>query len=224
MRQIQVPLFPLNTVLFPRMPLPLHVFEERFRKMIARCVEENSPFGVVLARDPEERGDEIARVGTVARIHVAHELEGGRYNVLAVGDERFAVLGRERTSDDYDVAFGETLIDLPTNPEHLEPLISEVKRLFGRYFDALIAKAGLQTPGYEPPDDPSALSFVVASVIQLPLERRQQFLESTSTSERLQQEIALLQRGVKKIIDSEAAAQVARPLDSAKAREEISRN
>jgi ATP-dependent Lon protease len=77
---------------------------------------------------------------------------------------------------------------------------------------------------YELPADASELSFVVASVLQLPLERRQQFLESTSTSERLQQEIAWLQRGIKHFASNEGGGQIARPIDTSKAREEVSRN
>ncbi len=224
MGRVHIPLFPLNTVLFPRMPLPLHVFEERFRRLVERCVEQKSQFGVVLARDPELQGASIARVGTMARIHAVQKLDGGRYNILAVGDERFAVLSRETTPDEYDLALVEKLLDNPADPAYLDPLTAEIRRLFTTYFEVLLSRAGLKTMEYELPTDASELSFVVASVLQLPLERRQQFLESTSTPERLQQEIAWLQRGIRHFESGESAGQIARPIDTSKAREEISRN
>jgi Lon protease-like protein len=224
MDRLEVPLFPLNNVLFPRMPLPLHVFEERFRKLIQRCVEEKEPFGVVLATDPDERGITTARVGTLARIHALQHLDDGRMNVLAVGDERFAVLGRRETPDQFQLATVEQLYDLPINAQIIEPLVQEVRRLFAVYFDALVATAGLEVPRYELPDDPSDLSFIVASVVQLPLNRRQVFLELTSTAERLQQEIAFLKRGIERMSKPEVAGRIATPVDPEKWMDVFSRN
>jgi Lon protease-like protein len=224
MSRFRIPLFPLNTVLFPRMPLPLHVFEKRFVALIERCVAEKSEFGVVLARDPDERGREIADVGTVAHLQAVQKLEEGRYNILVVGGERFSVLTRGATPDGYDIALVETVTDLPADPAHLEGLVMEVRRLFAAYFAALVERAGLKSLQYDLPDDPSDLSFIVASVIQLPGERRQQLLESTSTPERLQQEIAWLEQGIKRLEEGGVHGQVAHLLDAAKAREEVSRN
>jgi len=223
MARIRIPIFPLNTVLFPKMPLPLHVFEERYRRLIEHCVAQKERFGVVLVRDPEERGTEVARVGTMASIQAVQKLEGGRYNVLAVGAERFALLARDTSPEGYDVALVETLDDTPADPQYLTSLVEETRRLFGTFFDMLVRRSGITTLEYELPDDPTELSFVVAAVLQMPVERRQKLLETTNTPERLQEEIAWLQRAVKHLEEAPRGL-IARPLDLAKARDEVSRN
>lgn len=224
MARVRVPLFPLNTVLFPKMPLPLYVFEERFCKLIEHCVERKERFGVVLALDPEQRGADIARVGTFAQIHAVQKLAGGRYNVLALGFERFEVLGRERVDGDYEVALVETLEDEPADPEAIEPLVAEVRSLFDTFFQGLVQRAGLQELNYQLPEDPSDLSFVVAATVQASLRRRQELLEMTSIAERLQSEIALLEQGIQRLSEMPVADRVARPLDASKAKDELSRN
>jgi Lon protease-like protein len=224
MERLEVPLFPQNTVLFPRMPLPLHVFEERFRKLIERCADQKERFGVVLATDAEELGRTSARVGTLARIHALQRLDDGRMNVLAVGDERFAVLRLRETPDDFQIATIETLQDTPVPGEGMETLVQEVRRLFGVYFEALVAKAGIEAPAYDLPGDPSDLSFVVASVVQLPLARRQSFLELTNTTERLQQEVSLLQRSIARLDRDQPSGRVATLFDTDKWKRIFSRN
>ena len=88
-----LPLFPLNLVLFPGMPLPLHIFEERYKAMIGECLESQMPFGVVLIRDGLEVGEpaEPFMTGTSARIVRVDHLEDGRMNILTQGESRFQV-------------------------------------------------------------------------------------------------------------------------------------
>lgn len=88
-------LFLLNTVLFPRMELPLHVFEERYKRLVADCLTANSPFGVILIEAGNEVGDPNAqayRVGCTTRIENAAPVEGGRLMILTRGEQRFRVL------------------------------------------------------------------------------------------------------------------------------------
>ncbi len=99
---MELPLFPLHTVLCPGVALPLHVFEPRYRALVARCLEEGTPFGVVLIRDGREVGagpTSIATVGTVAEIREAGKFSDGRYELLIVGVRRFRIesvtVGRE---------------------------------------------------------------------------------------------------------------------------------
>jgi len=99
---MELPLFPLHTVLCPGVALPLHVFEPRYRALVARCLKEGTPFGVVLIRDGREVGagpTSIATVGTVAEIREAGKFSDGRYELLIVGVRRFRVesvtVGRE---------------------------------------------------------------------------------------------------------------------------------
>ncbi|HEY0444228.1 MAG TPA: LON peptidase substrate-binding domain-containing protein [Candidatus Limnocylindrales bacterium] len=99
---MEIPLFPLHTVLCPGIALPLHIFEPRYRLMIERCVEKSVPFGIVLIREGREVGSgkvAIAGVGTFAEIREATLLPDGRYDLLVVGSGRFTVdeidLGKE---------------------------------------------------------------------------------------------------------------------------------
>jgi Lon protease-like protein len=91
---MEVPLFPLHTVLCPGVALPLHIFEPRYREMTERCLAEKSPFGVVLIREGREVGASalaIAAIGTLAEIREANRYDDGRFDVLAVGSQRFSV-------------------------------------------------------------------------------------------------------------------------------------
>src|SRR5690348_5066740 len=93
----EVPLFPLNVVLFPGMALPLHIFEPRYRKLTADCLADQAPFGVVLAMPEGEFGQEVpARVGTLARIVDYEQLPDGCYNILTVGTRRFEIVELRR--------------------------------------------------------------------------------------------------------------------------------
>ena len=88
-----LPLFPLHLVLYPEMPLPLHIFEPRYREMITRCREDNIPFGVVLIQQGEETGEDAipSVVGTTAQITQHEELPDGRMNIEVVGETRFRI-------------------------------------------------------------------------------------------------------------------------------------
>jgi Lon protease-like protein len=188
------PLFPLNTVLFPRMPLPLHIFEDRYKRMINRCLQEEMPFGVLLIQEGSEVGD-IAKpesVGTLARIHAVERLDEGEMNLLTEGTQRFRLLDTLDSGDAYLVGRIELMRDAPSKIEVVSPLAEEVTRQFQEYFNILVEHAGVQMPTYELPDDAEELSFVIASVIDTDLAGRQTFLEMTDTVERLTLQTALL--------------------------------
>ncbi len=88
---MELPLFPLNSVLFPGATLPLHIFEERYKKMVNLCLERNSPFGVLLIRSGSEAGEtaEPFEIGTTARIVRVQHLDAGRMNLICLGEQRF---------------------------------------------------------------------------------------------------------------------------------------
>ena len=89
-----LPLFPLNTVLFPGMPLGLYIFEERYKLMMAQCLQEEQPFGVVLIAQGKEAMGPAAEphpVGCTAVITEVQKLNDGRMNIVAVGQERFHI-------------------------------------------------------------------------------------------------------------------------------------
>src|SRR5262249_30386665 len=91
---MELPLFPLNSVLCPGIALPLHIFEERYRELVRHCIDTNSPFGIVLIREGREVGAggiSFAGVGTIAEIRDAGRYEDGRYDLLIVGTRRFEI-------------------------------------------------------------------------------------------------------------------------------------
>ena len=105
MQQQRIPLFPLGVVLLPRMPLPLHIFEERYKEMVARCLDENLPFGVVYAS-----GSRFQSNGCSARIErVLKEYDDGRSDILTLGEHRFTVdqVHEHRSYFEADVSFFE---------------------------------------------------------------------------------------------------------------------
>src|SRR5258708_15079392 len=122
----ELPLFPLGTVLFPGMALPLHIFEERYKLMISECVRESRPFGVVLIRSGRETGADakLYEVGTTAHITQVERLGDGRMNIATLGYNRFRITGTQRTKP-YITGLVE---DFPL----LEQTNPESKRLAGK--------------------------------------------------------------------------------------------
>jgi len=97
---VQIPLFPLNTVLFPGGPLPLRIFEARYVDMVSSCLKEDSPFGVLLIRDGGETGNATTHeIGTLARIVDWYQGSDGLLGVTAVGEQRFRLLSSHRQDD-----------------------------------------------------------------------------------------------------------------------------
>ncbi len=118
-----MPMFPLGTVLFPHMGLPLHVFETRYRDLTRDCLDGNGEFGVVLIERGSEVGGGDTRfgVGTVAQIAEAAELPDGRWVLLATGTRRIRVTAW-LPDDPYPVALVEEIADPPVQPTHIEHL------------------------------------------------------------------------------------------------------
>ncbi|HLT17333.1 MAG TPA: LON peptidase substrate-binding domain-containing protein [Acidimicrobiales bacterium] len=139
-----LPMFPLGTVLVPSAVLPLHVFEPRYRQLVADCLAGVPELGVVLIeRGSEVGGGEVRTdVGTVARIVGAQELPDGRWMLTTVGTRRFRV--RAWLPDDpYPLADVDEWPDPPPGPDHAQLLDAAVSLL--RRTLALAAEAGLET-------------------------------------------------------------------------------
>jgi Lon protease-like protein len=187
-------LFPLNTVLFPGMPLPLHVFEERYKLMIGRCLEEKRPFGVVLIQEGPEVGGPATPcdVGTTAHIAASKRLEDGRLNLIAVGQDRFRIVEIVREQP-YMVARVEPLADQAPAAE-TAPLAEEVRETVGAYLRDLFTIIEQPQGDLEMPAEPERLSLAVAAVLQIPMVERQALLEMTDVTARLQQEREWLAR------------------------------
>ena len=91
---MELPLFPMNTVLCPGIALPLHIFEDRYRALVRHCIDTTSPFGVVMIREGREVGTgaiSFTGIGTIAEIRDAGRYEDGRYDLLIVGTRRFEI-------------------------------------------------------------------------------------------------------------------------------------
>jgi len=175
----EVPLFPLNAVLFPGMPISLHIFEPRYKLMINQCIENEQPFGIVLIEEGEEVLGPLATphaVGCMARITQVERLEDGRMNILAVGQERFQV---QTLNHDRPYLIGE-VEPLPLN-EQDTPLAQNAARqlrpLVERYLSVLssVSQPFDFTPG-SLPDDPLALAYLAATIVQIPVEQKQPLL------------------------------------------------
>jgi Lon protease-like protein len=187
-------LFPLNTVLFPGMPLPLHIFEERYKLMIGRCIEEERPFGVVLIQEGPEVGGTATphAVGTTAHIATAKRLDDGRMNLIAVGQQRFRIVEVVR-EEPYLIARVEMLADQEPSDE-VGSLAEEVRAAVVTYLRDLFTLLEQPQGELDMPTEPGRLSLVVAAVLQIPMVERQALLEMTDVAARLQQEREWLAR------------------------------
>ncbi len=183
----QLPLFPLNTILFPGATLNLHIFEERYRLMIGRCLEQRAPFGVVLIREGDEvsegrigaRPVEPYSVGTIAQISANMRLEDGRYLLTAVGQGRFRIQYLLQHAP-YLVA---SVVELADDvPAATAAAARDLRLTYDRYWQAVSAATGVAVQAEELPHDPAALSYQLAERLQVPLERKQRWLEADLVS------------------------------------------
>jgi Lon protease-like protein len=141
---VDLPLFPLHTVLCPGVALPLHVFEDRYREMIRRCLADRTPFGVVLIRNGREVGEvsepielALAMIGTEAEIREASRYSDGRFDLVAVGTRRFALDGVVAGQEPYLVGRVTPLEDPVGDPDRARALVARVSRRFVRYLELL---------------------------------------------------------------------------------------
>jgi Lon protease-like protein len=188
-----LPLFPLGTVLFPGVLLPLHVFEERYRLLVRDLLvgaHEDRVFGVVAIREGREVGADGVRalhpVGTLARLHRAEPYDDGRFDVVTTGTQRF----RLAAGLDTGKAYLRAEVDLLDEPdgEGTDPLAAEVEHAWVGY------RAALGADDDEAPEDARALSYLVAAGAVLDLVEKQRLLEAPDTATRLQRELTLLRR------------------------------
>ena len=193
-----LPLFPLNTVLFPSMVLPLHIFEERYKRMINNCLAQDRPFGVVLIYSGSEVGDSAIPhpVGTVARIANWEWLPDGRMNILTAGDRRFRIVDFPKPELPYLEGLVEYWDDEPVEHQDLATLMDKVSNTFIDYLTLIMTLSDQALPisQLQLPDDASMLSYHVASNLQIEMNERQELLEEPSAATRLQRELVLLRR------------------------------
>jgi Lon protease-like protein len=195
---VDIPLFPLNVVLMPGTPLPLHIFEERYKQMVDECLDSGTEFGMVLADESGTR-----KVGCTARIvELVQRYDDGRLVILVEGSRRFE-LKNVFTGKPYYVGEVEYLEDGPE--EDVTALAEECVALLERVIEA--ATEGSVGIEIEPPYH--NLSFAIAGRIEFDLETRQQILELPTEKGRLEKVKDLLTEAANKLERDLQARQIA---------------
>lgn len=179
---MRIPLFPLNTVLYPGGPLPLRIFEPRYLDMVSSCLRDDTPFGVLQIRKGSETGPaETWQVGTLAKIIDWYQGSDGILGVTAMGERRFHVESTEATSDgllagDVQVLPMDTPMPLPEEYQPLVKILDGVLEDLGRLYDELPRQY----------DDAVWVSFRFAEILPFTAEQKQTCLEINDPLERLQ--------------------------------------
>ena len=198
---MDIPLFPLpNLVLFPQVAVPLHIFEERYKLMINRCIENEEVFGLVLLRTgaEEERESTIHRVGVTARVVEVDRLQDGRMNILSAGEMRFRIL-RFIGNAPHWTASVELFEDEAEHSELLQAAYAEVAGLYRQSMELTAQLRSVEGSELSLPESPVALSYIVSYVLDLDSEKKQLLLETNSTLYRLQLLIVHLQENLKQL-------------------------
>jgi uncharacterized protein len=191
----ELPLFPLQTVLFPGMVLPLHIFEERYKLMIQRCIADERPFGVVLIREGQEVGGsaEPYEVGTAAIVAGVSYLEGGRMNIVTIGTERFRLHAVRR---DLPYLVGEATSWPLTGADSEAALVQvePVRALLRQYITLLVQAQGHKIELEEIPSDARTLALLTAITLQVPMVQKQGLLGRPSVPQLLRAVRAIMGR------------------------------
>ncbi len=191
-----IPLFPLpEVVFFPGMNMPLHIFEEKYKTMILKCLEGNKQFGIVLAQD-----NLCAEIGTIAEILDVEKLEEGKMNVLAEGRKRFKIINFLK-EEPYHIAEVQNYNDtgLEIDPS-LKKSIRQIKRLsqkalriFDKVSDQDLSKK------LKLPEEPSELMFLITANLSCPVESKQSILETNSVKDRVEKVMSLLKEEIERL-------------------------
>ncbi|HVU61700.1 MAG TPA: LON peptidase substrate-binding domain-containing protein [Mycobacteriales bacterium] len=192
-----IALFPLGTVLFPGAPLPLRVFEERYRRLVADLLElpeDERHFGVVAIQSGREVGADgikaLHEVGCLAHVVATHPSADGTFELETIGTRRFRLL-----EVDEGAAYLRGSVEwLPEPAGDAETLVPIVQERYTRYRRELAALRGATVEAADLPDDPRLLSYVVAATVLADVRDRQGFLEQYDAAARLAVESRWLHR------------------------------
>jgi len=182
----RLPLFPLRLILFPGELVPLHIFEPRYRQLLADCLAGDQRFGLTPHIPPGP-----GAIGCAARILSTEPLEDGRSNIVILGERRFRVRALLEEDRLYSVGSVEEFSDegetgpLPAELDELRHLGGELRLALGVLADRV---------GEEPSwsEDAELLSFQIASMADLDFDAKKRLLESRSTRERARALVSLL--------------------------------
>lgn len=190
---MEMPLFPLNVVLFPGMMLPLHIFEPRYREMINRCVEEDIPFGVVLIQEGHEVGGTAKPhpIGTAARIIKVERLADGEMNITAVGTQRFRILELDNSHSYLSAKVAQFPVVNGSTKAAVE-MAQRVRPKIFEYVGLLSEASHTELKLDRLPEDPTTLAFLVAIALQVDNDDKQKLLALPGVPEMLDRERYLL--------------------------------
>lgn len=193
-----LPLFPLNTVLFPDMLLPLHIFEERYRRMLRERLEADPVFGVIhIARGVEvaagDRTPELSAIGTASTLVASGEYPDGRWDIVVRGTRRFRMHSGHWESD-YLTAEVSWLPDIvvPSDADQAMLIRHDLITGFERFIEDLQRLTGSELDPVTFPDDPLSAAWELASIIPVAARDRQRLLEMRTLTELSNEMLALL--------------------------------
>ena len=183
----KLPLFPLNTVLYPGTSLSLHIFEERYKLMIGRCIEASQPFGAVLIKSGSEvlglgTSAEPFSIGCTAQITQVQALGGGRMNITAVGKERFRILSLRRDQP-YLVGEVESSPLGIDQPEAIGRTARLLRPWVERYLGILEQTEKAQIDLKQLPQDDLALAYYAAGLLKISPNQKQELLALSNAAE-----------------------------------------
>jgi Lon protease-like protein len=208
----RLPVFPLGTVLFPGLVLPLHIFEERYRTLVRELVASPADgpheFGVVTLRRGAEapapetddgtlpapaqvRADDLYPVGCTAELRQVTELPDGRFDIMTVGRRRFTIRAVHQGQEPYLTADVDWLPEDESPDDAAASLAPRALAAFRTYLDLLRPDSEVLDAV---PADPTVLSHLIAATAQLTTDERQLLLAAPDTASRLRTELKLLNR------------------------------
>jgi Lon protease-like protein len=186
----RLPIFPLEIVLFPGMPLPLHIFEPRYRTMLADCLEGDERFGIVPLKPDGERPDP-GSIGCIAHIRATQLLPDGRSNIVVMGENRFTLDSYLDEALPYTTAMVAEFEDEDDGIVSAD-LLNELRALAHEYLDILHRLNDSTAPDPEFPEDTRVLSFQVAAALELGPTFKRTLLALRGTGERIRLLLRLL--------------------------------
>jgi Lon protease-like protein len=194
-----LPLFPLSTVLFPGISLPLHIFEDRYKLMVRRCRETDGIMGIVSIRSGEEVGvtAEPNEVGTLARITRIDALSEGKINLTVIGERRFRI-----SELNHEEPYLRGRVDvIPDEAPTVSPeVVAAIRQWYIEYIQTLRRLSQRSERHVRVPEGSIELSYTIAAHLQVSRAEQQALLEASPDRrlirerEILRRELALLQR------------------------------
>jgi uncharacterized protein len=192
----ELPLFPLNAVLLPYARMPIHIFEPRYLDLVRNCLRNETGFGICLIKSGSEVGGpaDPHLIGTACRILSVQTHADKTMDIMVEGRRRFRI--RKIDEDSFPYLIGHVEIvseDEIEESNRLLALSARVRELTESLIEQALQHANMQVASVKLPEDPAALSFVVAEFLNLEPQIQQRFIEYTDTAERLAELIPILE-------------------------------